>query len=131
MSIGRARLAKDLFGASIPAAAIRFKGIQVKSAQSAIEEARARQDFTQATDSAEIPGLAAAERELMERHYREWLDVPVPALGNRTPREAAKMKHLRARLRDLVESIENQAEHEARRGRGFDVAFMRKELGLK
>ena len=57
--------------------------------------------------------------------------MPVPALGNRTPREAAKVKHLPARLRDLVDSIENQAEHEARNGRGFDVAFMRKELGLR
>lgn len=131
MSMGRARLAKDLFGVSIPAAAIRFKGIQVKSVQSAIEAARAHPDFAQATDSADIPELVAAQRELMERHYREWLDVPVPALGNRTPREAAKVKHLQARLRDLVDSIENQAEHEARNGRGFDVAFMRKELGLR
>ena len=131
MSMGRARLAKDLFGASIPAAAIRFKGIQVKGAQSAIAEARAHADFTQATDEADIPELAAAQRELMERHYREWLDIPVPALGNRTPREAAKVKHLRARLRELVDRIENQAEHESRSGRGFDVAFMRKELGLK
>lgn len=131
MSMARARQAEDHFGSSIPAAAVRFKGIQVKSVQSALEDAGPHPEASQAMDPEDIPELAAAQRELMERHYREWLDVPVPALGNRTPREAANVKQLRARLRDLVDSIENQAEREARSGRGFDVAFMRKELGLK
>ena len=77
------------------------------------------------------PAVAAAvERDWYEHHYREWLDQPVPALGGRTPRDAAKVRHLRGRLRTLVEGIENQAARLDREGRGFDVSWLREELGL-
>jgi hypothetical protein len=71
------------------------------------------------------------EREFMERHYHEWIDQPVPALGDRTPREAARIKRLWPALIALIEGIENQAERLAREGRGFDASFLRAELGLR
>ena len=74
--------------------------------------------------------MARIQREFYEKHYREWLDVPVPALGHRTPREAAGIKKLRARLVALVEGIEVQAARDAKAGGGFDVSYLRRELGL-
>ena len=108
--------------------ALRFKAIQVRSMQASLDEARSR---PQSVEPDIPPELAAGiEREYMERHYREWLDLPVPALGHRTPREAVKVKKLRATLLALVESIEVQAARDAKTGRGFDVGYLRTELGL-
>ena len=128
MSMARARLAQSHFAAMVQGNTLRFKAIQVRSMQAALDEARSRPQ----SDEPDIPPELAAgiEREYMERHYREWLDLPVPALGHRTPREAVKVKKLRATLLTLVESIEVQAARNAKTGPGFDVGYLRTELGL-
>jgi hypothetical protein len=52
-----------------------------------------------------VPPEAAAEivQAFFERHYRGWLDEPLPALDGRTPREAAGLK-LIALLKDMETS---------------------------
>jgi hypothetical protein len=129
MSMARARLAQEHFSSMVPSTALRFKAIQVRSMQAALEEARSRPQ----TPEPEIPRdiVAKLQREYHEKHYREWLDIPVPALGHRTPREAAGVKKLRARLVALVEGIEIQAARQAKEGEGFDASFLRAELGLQ
>lgn len=129
MSMARARLAQEHFSSMVPSTALRFKAIQVRSMQAALEEARSRPQ----TPEPEIPRdiVAKLQREYYEKHYREWLDIPVPALGHRTPREAAGVKKLRARLIALVEGIEVQAARQAKEGEGFDASFLRAELGLQ
>jgi hypothetical protein len=71
------------------------------------------------------------ERGYYERHYRSWLDESVPMLHGLTPRAARNVPKLRAKLVALVEGIENQAEHLAREGGGFDASFLRQELRLR
>jgi hypothetical protein len=129
MSMARARLAQAHFSALVPPTALRFKAIQVRSMQAALEEARSRPQ----TPDPEIPPdiVAKLQREYYEKHYREWLDIPVPALGHRTPREAAGVKKLRSKLIALVEGIEVQAARQAKEGEGFDASFLRRELGLR
>ncbi|PHY08993.1 MAG: hypothetical protein CK533_12805 [Acidobacterium sp.] len=128
MSMTRARLAQSHFSAVIPRTAVRFKAIQVRNMQAALAESRARPR----TAEPEIPPelVAQIQRDFYEKHYREWLDIPVPALGHRTPREAAGVKKLRARLVILVEGIEVQAARQAKEREGFDARFLRRELGL-
>ena len=128
MSMVRARLAQSHFAAIVPDTAMRFKAIQVRSMQAALEEARARPQMPEPEIAPQV--LAGFQREFYEKHYREWLDIPLPALGHRTPREAAGVKKLRTRLVALVEGIEVQAARDAQEGRGFDVGFLRLELGL-
>ena len=53
------------------------------------------------------PVDTSAVQELYDRHYLTWLDRPVPALGNRTPRAAARTKIWRPRLIDLLKRFEN------------------------
>jgi hypothetical protein len=48
------------------------------------------------------PELQAIEAELARRHWDAWLDTKVPALGNRTPRRAAKSASGRERLEALL-----------------------------
>jgi hypothetical protein len=54
----------------------------------------------------EMSEVRAKIAELMERHYQAWLDAPLPALGNRTPREAARDTAGRERVEALVRQIE-------------------------
>jgi hypothetical protein len=53
-------------------------------------------------DSPPPPELQAIEAELARKHWDAWLDTKVPALGNRTPRQAAKTASGRERLEALL-----------------------------
>lgn len=53
--------------------------------------------------------LADMQRNLEETHRQHWLDMPVPALGGRTPRQAASDPALRDKLEALLLDFE---EHE-------------------
>ena len=70
--------------------------------------------------------------EFYEQHYRRWLDEPVPALGNRTPREAARLKTGRPKLVALLQEFENMAARQRLEGRpAYDFGWMWAELGLE
>lgn len=73
----------------------------------------------------------ALMKEFFEQQYREWLDESIPALGGKTPREAAQDPEGRAELIELLKSIEYTEERRRRAGEpGFDVNRLRRELGL-
>jgi hypothetical protein len=81
----------------------------------------------------EIPPEVQAEvlGRFYEEHYRKWLDQPVPALGDRTPRHAAKLKTVRPKLITLLKDFESRAERQRRAGEpAYDFGWMWKELGL-
>ncbi|MEH2558863.1 hypothetical protein V1286_006392 [Bradyrhizobium algeriense] len=46
--------------------------------------------------------------ETMDRHYRDTLDQPVPALGNKSPRAAVKTASGRAKVVDWLKMMENR-----------------------
>jgi len=70
--------------------------------------------------------------EYYERHYREWPDHSLPALGDHTPREAARLKRLRPKLVAILKMMENRAERGRREGRpAYDFGWMWAELGLE
>lgn len=70
--------------------------------------------------------------EFYEKHYRSWPDTPLPALGHRTPRRAARLKTLRPKVVALLKEFENSAERQRREGRpAYDFGWMWKELGLE
>ena len=75
---------------------------------------------------------AALLAEFKRSHYRGWLDVPLPALGGRTPRHAARLKTVRPRLIDLLKELES---HETRAATSespaYDFGWMWRELGLE
>ncbi len=82
----------------------------------------------------EVP--SEIEREIIaefeERYYREWLDIPLPALRGRTPRHAATLKTLRPALVDLLKDFESHAERRKRSGKpAYDFSWMWRELGLE
>ncbi|RPJ39670.1 MAG: DUF2384 domain-containing protein [Planctomycetaceae bacterium] len=36
------------------------------------------------------PEMAAALQDMMDKHYMQWVDMPLPALGGKTPRQACR-----------------------------------------
>ena len=68
--------------------------------------------------------------EALTMRMRRWPDEPNPALGGRTPREAAAGRD-RDEVVRLVRQLENTAERSRRDGRpAFEASWVRGELGL-
>ena len=109
--------------------AVKFRAIAYEDVGQALKRAP-----VQPKDKApEIPPEVQAELlgRFYEEHYHKWLDEPVPALGDRTPRQAAKLKTVRPKLITLMKDFESHAERQRRAGEpAYDFGWMWKELGL-
>jgi hypothetical protein len=84
--------------------------------------------------SLELPPdeVRAILQQQLEEHYRQILDQPVPALGNVSPRRAARTTKGRERVVNWLKTLEN---HSSRRPAGdpigeYDFAWMWHELGV-
>jgi hypothetical protein len=68
----------------------------------------------------------------LNRHYRETLDTPIPALGNKSPRQLVRTTSGREKvidwLKDLEKSYANRADSLMAQ---YDFSWMWKELGLE
>jgi hypothetical protein len=72
---------------------------------------------------------SAIIRQFKERFYSTWLDQPIPALGGKTPREAANTPKGRSQLQALLKQLE-YTEAQSSPEDPFDVSTLRAELGL-
>jgi len=102
-------------------------------AEDAMEAAR-RKPAPKRRPSSVVPPEIEAEvlREFYDQHYRAWPDVPLPALGNRTPRHAARLKSVRPKLMAILKHIENTSERQRLQGGyAYDVGWLWKDLGLE
>jgi hypothetical protein len=69
--------------------------------------------------------------ELLDRHYRGILDQPVPALGGKTPREAARTPAGHKKVVEWLKLIENRSASNAGSPLAeYDFRWMWVELGL-
>jgi hypothetical protein len=70
--------------------------------------------------------------ESLDRHYRNQLDEPIPALGDVTPRQATKSAQGREKLVAWLKRLENHmAQHEPPGPMAdYDVAWLWEELGI-
>lgn len=100
----------------------------------ALEKRRAsrsveRSDVATLADSPRPPELQAIEAELARKHWDAWLDTKVPALGNRTPRQAAKTGFGRERLEALLADYSQKSDsgHNAFEP---DIVTLKQKLGL-
>jgi len=81
----------------------------------------------------DIPPEVVAEvlQREMEKHYATWPDVPLPALGGQTARQAVRTPAGRKQVEEILKQMEYRAEQSRRRGEPYyDVNRLRRELGL-
>ena len=111
------------------AGAVRFRAISYEDVEQALK--RAPQTSKQKESDIPVEEQRKILGEFYEDHYRKWLDEPVPALGNRTPRHAARLKTVRPKLIALLKDFESHSERQRRAGEiAYDFRWMWEELGL-
>lgn len=83
-------------------------------------------------DSSEPPPeeLNRALLEMKTKHYADWADYPLPALGGKTPRAAVRTKPGRQKVDLLLKEME-RGEGRLPAGQRFDFGVIRRELGLE
>ncbi|MFZ5476911.1 MAG: YecA family protein [Myxococcota bacterium] len=65
------------------------------------------------------------------RHYRKWVDEPIPRLDGRTPREAARDGRLRPRVVEMLHELEGFYAAALKKGEpAYDASWMWADLGL-
>jgi hypothetical protein len=76
------------------------------------------------------PGAEQLVLDLKTRHYADWADHPLPALGGQTPRAAMQTAKGRAAVDVLLKDMEHGEQASPRASR-FDFGILRRELGLE
>ena len=118
------------FLASLVGEAVQFRLVEYEGPERAMERLASSAERP-AADAVPEAVEAQVVGEFYEKHYRGWLDEAIPALGNRTPREAARLKRIRPKLVSLLQEFENMSARERLEGRpAYDFAWMWAELGL-
>jgi hypothetical protein len=84
------------------------------------------------TDTIDPEIAAEVIHNMLDQHYRQCLDEPIPMLGDKTPRQCAKSKAGRERVIEWLKHLEN---NELRRATGqgqapYDSRWMWEELKL-
>jgi len=126
MSQSRAQRIRELLEKISPDS-VRFRLTSVQSLESAMKEHRQSGIDSAPSD----PELSSLERQWKEQYYRDWLDIPVPALGNRTPRYAARLKTVRPKLIALIKEMQLHEDRASRDSASrYDFSWMFDELGL-
>jgi hypothetical protein len=73
--------------------------------------------------------LREIEEEMYRRHWTAWLDTRVPALGNKTPRQAARTARGRERLEALLAEFDRR-DADQHSGNAPHLAAIRDALAL-
>jgi len=111
--------------------AVRFRLVEYEDPERAMKRLAASPKHESPAEQVPPEIQAQVVGEFYEQHYRGWLDQPIPALGNRTPREAARLKRVRPELVALLQEFENTAARQRLEGRpAYDFGWMWGELGL-
>ena len=100
-----------------------------------VDQMRADQQRDRPSEEVEeIPPDIARQlmRDHMDKHYRETLDAPIPALGSKSPRQAVHTAAGREKVIDWLKLLENHsAWHDEGPITEYDFSWMWAELGLE
>ncbi len=119
------RLLKASLGDSIQHLSNTYKGIQ-----EALVQAKERETSELIEDEGfRPPASKPFLRDFLEEHYERWVDMRLPALDGKTPKEALKTRDGRAKVEELLKSVENLEERRKKAtGLGYPVERIRKKL---
>lgn len=76
------------------------------------------------------PEVQLMLKEMAAKHWQNWLDMPLPALNDKTPRESAKTTQGRERLDALFLQFKGMSNMNTSEPFNPDIDFLRKELGI-
>jgi hypothetical protein len=76
------------------------------------------------------PEIRAMMEEVFRQHWKSWFDLPVPALNDMTPREAARTEEGRELLESLLLFYENTQADSSENVLRADISALRRELEM-
>ena len=100
------------------------------------DEHRDLDDVLESTEPSPVRDISseidpAIIRRMREAQRDEWLNTPVPNLGGKSPRAAARDPAMREQLVELFKALEYIEERKRKNGEPYlDVADLRRKLGL-
>lgn len=133
-SVARGKRGRELIE-KLAGASVRHRGTTHEDMQVLLRDAlkRDRQAPSPASPETGVPPEVqeALVLDFSAKHYREWLDVPVPALDNVSPRAASVNPSMRNRLVELMKDLDGMYQRALEAGApAFDPSWMWDELGL-
>jgi hypothetical protein len=129
LSQERLEAGKALLQKALGRRLIRHLGDEFKDiVQETFEEPASSQRHRRRALSREERAIA---RQMAIEQRKEWVDASIPALGGKSPRQAASDPDMQEQLEELLKVIEYNEEQKHRAGEPYmDVADLRRELGL-
>jgi tetratricopeptide (TPR) repeat protein len=115
--------------------AIQFRGEQIKPVEDLLARTRKESPEEEAapeeTEEEMSEEMEALQAQMMGEAHRAWLDEKVPALGDKTPREAVKTLGGRVQVIRLIKEFQRVEDMRARDGMvAYDFTEMKTQLGL-
>jgi hypothetical protein len=77
------------------------------------------------------PEIRAMMEEISRQHWESWFDLPVPALNDMTPREAAQTEEGRELLESLLLFYQYNRSDSSENVIKADISALRRELGIE
>jgi len=105
-----------------------WKAAATGSSSSSGREVTERSGFTSFDDAQ--PEIQAMIEEVAKQRWESWFDLPVPALNDMTPREAARTEEGRELLESLLLFYENTQTDSSANVLRADISALRRELGM-
>ncbi len=118
-------LVRDLLGDLVKSPLTSIQTVEQMMADDSLESGVA--------EEGDIPPALAQKiaHEHLDHHYRETLDQPIPALGDKTPHQAVRNTAGRKKVIDLLKTIENRSARQTGSPvADYDFSWMWDELGL-
>jgi len=116
--------------------AVRYRTTETEDPQRMLAELRNTPESERDAEvdrTSKLPPEVEAKlvNDAQEKYYRKWLDMPLPVLGNFTPRQAAAMPRLRPTIVGVLKDFAVMAARERGRGKvAYDISWLWSELGL-
>jgi hypothetical protein len=109
-----------------------FKKMLIEDPHQKLQSFSKQSNDKEGDDDGEIiPEVQAQIEALAKKHWKKWFDEPIPALQNKTPRQATQTKHGRERLEALLLQYERHNQNAGSQNLFKpDVDYLRSELGL-
>ena len=93
---------------------VRYKATHMqsmRSIQSASQRTPRRQDEDELTGVNVPPEVQQHVEQMLDAHWRNWVHMAIPALGDRTPLEAVQEAEGREMVRALLDDMERREQH--------------------
>ncbi|HED15733.1 MAG TPA: DUF2384 domain-containing protein [Gammaproteobacteria bacterium] len=112
-----------------------FRNAMIQSSEKMLEQlanrppdSNASHAQQQSEDLQALPEVQQKLKEMAAQHWQAWLDTPLPALKDQTPRDAATTQIGRERLEALLQQFEQH--NEPAQPFSPDVEALRRSLGM-